>query len=446
MVFDGQQERPERILVVDDDPSLVMVIEATLQDEGFHVSSAPNGEAALALAPEIRPDLVLLDIMMPKLDGLEVCRRLRAKRDTRYVCIILLTAKSSSEDKVVGLRAGADDYLTKPFDPAELVERVRATLRRSREMRNLNPLTTLPGNEQIRIRLQSRLSQQHPTSLLHIDIDHFKAFNDYYGFLRGDRAIILLARTIEEALAASGCDECFLGHIGGDDFALIADPHQAELLTKQIIERWTDRATTLYESMDLERGYIEVPNRHREMKRYGPLTLSIGIASNAFRPISSEIQMVDVATEMKKLAKRDEDSSWAADRRRNERRGSEAEDEPPPAKETLLVVDDDSDLRAMIRFALEDEFHIIEATNGVEAYLMATTKRPKIVLLDCRMPELDGPYAAELIREDVPDAVIIAVSGAIDAKPDWADFFLMKDRGLGPLLLRERVLALKKSG
>ena len=443
MVFDGQQERAERILVVDDDPSLVMVIEATLAGEGFHVSSAGSGNEALHLARETRPDLVLLDVMMPKLDGLEVCRRLRADRNTRYVCIILLTAKASSEDKVMGLRAGADDYLTKPFDPAELVERVRATLRRSREMRDLNPLTSLPGNDQICVQLRSRLSRPQPTSLLHIDIDHFKAFNDYYGFLRGDRAICLLARSIEDTLIEEGCEDSFVGHIGGDDFAVITDPHQAETLAKQIIQCWTDRVGTLYEPMDLDRGYIEASNRHREQKRYGLLTLSIGIASNAFRSITSEIQMVDVATEMKRVAKRGTDSSWAADRRQQDRRAGDAE--LPPDKETLLIVDDDPDLRAMIRIALEDAFHIVEATNGVEAYLMATTKRPKFVLLDYRMPELDGPYAAELIREDVPDAVIIAVSGEIDAKPDWADSFLMKDQGLGASSLREKILGLKKA-
>ena len=435
------QDRTDRILVVDDDPAIRTIVEIALKAEGFTVITARDGEEALALAPETRPDLVLLDVMMPRLDGLDVCRMLRARRETRYVCIILVTAKSSVDDKVEGLRAGADDYLTKPFDPHELVERVRVALRRSREMKDLNPLTSLPGNEQIRTQLRTRLKKSRPTALLYIDLDHFKAFNDRYGFLRGDKAIVLLSRCIAETLAARRDKGAFLGHIGGDDFAVITDPADAEPLAKDILEAWAGRVLSLYDEQDRIRGYIEISDRERVTRRYRPLTLSIGIATNTFRPIETDLQMADIATEMKQVAKKDDHCSWAVDRRRMERR--QLEDLPKQGKEPLLLVDDDPDLRQLMRAALEEHFEIIEATDGVQAYLMAANRRPSIVIMDYRMPELDGNYAASLIREDVTDAKIIAVSGALETKPEWADAFLMKDNRLTAQTLRETVGALR---
>jgi diguanylate cyclase (GGDEF)-like protein len=436
------KKRTDRILVVDDDPAIRTIVEMALESEGFTVITARDGEEALALAPEARPDLVLLDVMMPRLDGLDVCRKLRARRETRYVCIILVTAKSAVEDKVEGLRAGADDYLTKPFDPGELIERVRVALRRSREMKDLNPLTSLPGNEQIRTQLRTRLKRSRPTALLYIDIDHFKAFNDRYGFLRGDKAIVLLSRCIAETLAARRDKRAFLGHIGGDDLAVITDPADAEPLAKDILEAWAGRVLSLYDEQDRMRGYIEISDRERVTRRYRPLTLSIGIATNTFRPIETDLQMADIATEMKQVAKKDDHCSWAVDRRRMERRQPGA-DAPRHGKEPLLLVDDDPDLRQLMRTALEEHFEIIEATDGVQAYLMAANKRPSIVIMDYRMPELDGNYAASLIREDVTDAKIIAVSGALESKPEWADAFLMKDNRLTAQRLRETVGALR---
>lgn len=421
-VSNDPPQRPDRLLVVDDDLELSNMIATILETEGFEVTAVGDGKAALSAAVELRPDLILLDVMMPNVDGLEVCRRLRANSRTRYLCVILLTAKVGVEDKVEGLRAGADDYLTKPFDTEELVERVRSTLRRSRAMKNLNPLTGLPGNEQIRIQLRSRLTQRTPTALLHIDIDHFKAFNDHYGFLRGDEAIVLLGGCITDALSDVPSMEAFIGHIGGDDFVLLVNPDYAELACKMVVHNWTDRIRDLYDTEDLERDGIEVPDRRRRQRHFPILTLSIGIATNIYRPITSELEMADIATEMKQLAKRDEWSSWAVDRRKSPRT---ARDEAPMT-ETLLVVDDDEDFRLMVRMAMHDDFKIIEASDGMQAYLVAENCRPRWVLLDYRMPELNGRYAADLIREKVPEAGIIAFSGAIDTKPSWADGLVLK--------------------
>src|SRR5713226_6394493 len=192
---------PETILVVDDDPDIARFVEVNLRSAGYDVAVAGDGEEALDKAGEIRPDLVLLDVMMPRIDGFEVAQRLRKNPQTANTSIIMLTAKALSADKVTGLQSGADDYIIKPFDPIELLARVKGTLRRAKEMRNLSPLTGLPGNIRIQEEIRRRVSEE-PQSLgvLYLDMDHFKAYNDHYGFVRGDRAIQAVARLASEVI------------------------------------------------------------------------------------------------------------------------------------------------------------------------------------------------------------------------------------------------------
>src|SRR2546425_12318045 len=170
----------ESVLVVDDDPDVARFVEVNLRSAGYEVSVASNGEEALERAVELRPALVLLDVMMPKLDGFEVAQRLRRDARTSSTSIIMLTAKALSSDKVLGLSAGADDYIIKPFDATELLARVTGTLRRAREMRALSPLTGLPGNIRIQEEIRRRVAGEIPFALLYADLDHFNADNDPY--------------------------------------------------------------------------------------------------------------------------------------------------------------------------------------------------------------------------------------------------------------------------
>src|SRR5687767_12412395 len=167
------------------------------------------------MAYEQLPDLVLLDVMMPKVNGYEVCQRLRADTRTKNISIIMLTVKTLSADKVVGLTAGADDYMIKPFDPLELAARVKTALRRSKEMRAINPLTQLPGNVQVQDEVNTNVALQRPFALMYIDIDNFKAFNDHYGFLPGAEAIKLLAGRPREVLTTHAGTWASQGPVGG---------------------------------------------------------------------------------------------------------------------------------------------------------------------------------------------------------------------------------------
>jgi diguanylate cyclase (GGDEF)-like protein len=307
----------DKVLVVDDDPDISRFIEVNLRTHGFDVHLASDGVEALERAREVRPDLVLVDVMMPRMDGFQVVDRLRSDPRTANISIIMLTAKALTADRVLGITTGADDYIIKPFDPVELVARVKGTLRRAREMRAISPLTGLPGNASIQEELQTRIGQDKPFALLYADLDNFKAYNDHYGFLRGDDTLRAAGRCIQEIALQIGGPGVFVGHLGGDDFVLIGPVEKAEDLCRAIIERCREQITALYDPEDRARGYIEVEDRQGNPQRYPPVTLSIGIASNIVRTISDHRQLVEIATEMKNFAKRvgGRESNYAMDRR-----------------------------------------------------------------------------------------------------------------------------------
>src|SRR5947208_13834019 len=201
---------PETILVVDDDPDIARFVEVNLRSVGYDVLVASDGEEALNRAEELRPDLVLLEVMMPRVDGFEVAQRLRRNPRTANTSIIMLTAKALSSDKVLGLTSGADDYIIKPFDPIELLARVKTTLRRARDMRSLSPLTGLPGNIRVQEEIRRRVAEEVPFALVYADLDHFKAYNDHYGFVKGDRVIQATARVLQEAVEEMVGPESFV--------------------------------------------------------------------------------------------------------------------------------------------------------------------------------------------------------------------------------------------
>ncbi len=307
---------PETILVVDDDADIARFVEVNLRSAGYDVTVATDGEEALDRAAALRPDLVLLDVMMPRIDGFEVAQRLRRNPQTANASIIMLTAKALSTDKVLGLTAGADDYIIKPFDPIELLARVKGTLRRAKEMRNLSPLTGLPGNIRIQEEIERMVRDRRPFAVLYSDLDNFKAYNDQKGFVRGDRLIQATARIIQDAVVEFAGSEGFVGHVGGDDFVAVLPPEVAEDVAKRIVERFDGEIHEFYEKEDLERGFVEVEDRKGVMQKLPLAGVSVGIATTNVRPFAHYGEAVAVATEMKQFAKREPRSSYAVDRRK----------------------------------------------------------------------------------------------------------------------------------
>jgi len=306
---------PEKVLVVDDDPDIAKFIEISLTRAGYEVAVAHDGHEALDLVAAERPDLVLLDIMLPTIDGFEVAAELRRRARLAGMGIIVVTARSMSEDHLRGLALGIDDYIVKPFEPELLVARVRAALRRLREMRSLSPLTGLPGTVLIEEEVRRYLERGRPFALLYADLDHFKVLNDTKGWDVGDRVILAAAGVLEEAVRRLGGPDGFVGHIGGDDFVALVEPEAGEAVARAVCERFDEEVRVFYGPEELERGSVEAVDRRGQTVRHPLVAISIGVATTAVRAFSGFSEVVAVATEMKQAAKRTEGSCYAIDRR-----------------------------------------------------------------------------------------------------------------------------------
>ncbi len=307
--------RPVRVMVVDDERNILDIVRFNLEVEGYEVFTAADGMEALSMVHEVAPDLILCDIMMPELSGLEVCRRLKADGRTNQIPIVMLSAKAQSQDKLDSIAAGADDFVTKPFDFSDLVARIKVNLIRARQKKDVSPLTGFPGSISIEAEIKERIKRQDGFACLYVDMDNFRPFNEVYGFPLGDQAIKLLADIIDEAVRKEGNVEDFIGHGGGDDFVVITTPDRAKPIAVFLIENFDRRVTGLFRLEDLQRGYfIRVDRQGKES--YIPITtISIGIASNENRKITTHWEVGEIAKETLNYAKSIPGSTFFVDRR-----------------------------------------------------------------------------------------------------------------------------------
>ena len=293
-----------KILVVDDELHIRKILQFQLEKHGYKVIAAENGEVALQLVRRESPDLILLDLMMPRLDGFEVCKRIRGNFQTSQIPIIMLTAKSDLPDKIKGLRDGANDYLIKPYSNEELLLRVQNVLDWSRKQKEANPLTGFAGNMAIEHELQRRIEDKQNFAFLYMDIDNFKAYNDFYGYHKGDEAILFLADIIKEAVNSLGGSDDFVGHIGGDDFVLITSPERGEFIARHIIDEFDNGSLVLLNEEDIRRGYLEIRNRLGEVNRVPLMSLTVAlVVDDEEDRLKHFAQVSDVASELKKFGK-----------------------------------------------------------------------------------------------------------------------------------------------
>jgi PleD family two-component response regulator len=304
------------ILLIDDDPLIRRIVTRTLTAKGYHVAEASSGAEGLALALKNPPDLILLDVMMPGLDGFEVCAVLRQNSLTANTPVLMLTALDQTDSKVRGLQAGADDYITKPFNLDELQMRIEAHLRRSERDLGANPLTILPGNIAIEHTLRQRLATAQPLAVLYIDLTNFKEYNDEYGWLKGDEIIKMLARQIIDATRKQGNSDDFIGHIGGDDFVVMSAPPRAEPIAQMIIPRFDVEILLFYPEEARARGYIETVDRRGNPFHAPIVSVAIAIVTNEPAQFHHPGQVAARSAELKKYVKSLPGSQYAFDRRR----------------------------------------------------------------------------------------------------------------------------------
>ncbi|MDD2927927.1 MAG: response regulator [Candidatus Omnitrophica bacterium] len=308
-----------KILIVDDDPDIRDVLKLTLSEENYEILEAADGEEALRVIRSIQPDLILLDYKIPKVDGREVCRRIKKDLLLRHLPIIMVTGKGDISDKVGGIDAGADDYVVKPFEPKELLARIRMILRHTERDLEANPLTRLPGNVSILQELSKRIENKSLFAVCYLDLDKFKSYNDKYGFEHGDEVIRETARLLIRVTQELGNRDDFVGHIGGDDFVVVTTMDKADALCQKFILDFENLVPSFYNEKDGKNGYILGKDRQGLEQKIPLLSISIGVVTNESRKITHVAQIGEIGAELKAYAKSLERSNYVRDRRGTDR-------------------------------------------------------------------------------------------------------------------------------
>ncbi len=228
-----------RILVVEDDFDIANILNIYFDGQGYAVDVAASGAEALAKVKKERPHLIVLDIMLPDMDGYSICQDLRSSPRTSHIPIIFLTQKDERSDRISGLEMGADDYITKPFDIEELKLRVQNALRRAERERYIDPRTGLPAGGLIQQRLQGLLDQSG-WSLLDCRIENLDDFQASHGFMATDDVLHLLASLMSDVVQSAGGEDDFLGHAGSGNFIILTSPALADMIRDQIKGRFLD--------------------------------------------------------------------------------------------------------------------------------------------------------------------------------------------------------------
>jgi DNA-binding response OmpR family regulator len=264
-----------RILVVDDDPNIAAVCAEVLVNQGFEVDRAGTLADAKLLVNDKRPDLLLLDVMLPDGDGLSFFESLKAERAASPLSVVFISARADTSAKVRALKLGGDDYLTKPFDALELGARVESVLQRRSSEAQSSPTTHLPGSQAIEREVQRRVAERKPFAFCYLDLDNLKAYNDYYGFAKADGVVRQTGDLLREIFGRHGKDEDFLGHVAGDDFVFMTTPDSVDELCLRLIDGFDRIIPLYYDRADRDRGFIEGADRFGEHRKFPIMTVSI---------------------------------------------------------------------------------------------------------------------------------------------------------------------------
>ena len=272
-----------RILLVDDEPEILNVVKFYLEDEDYEVYVTTEGNRAVELAESLRPDLIILDVMMPVMDGIQVCRQLRSRTRTRMIPIIFLTARESVEDKIRGLEAGGVDYITKPFHNQELMARIKAHIRQSHENLSGHPVTGLPGASLIEKEVNQRLQRGEIFAAVFAAIGHLGEYRDAYGVSRADRLLAAVSRLLEEVIKSGVGDKPFYGQPTYDEFLFLCPPEEAEPLCSRLVERFEESKAEFYYEQHRQLGELLYYDYRGNAVRAPLVRLSLGGVCNTRR-------------------------------------------------------------------------------------------------------------------------------------------------------------------
>jgi diguanylate cyclase (GGDEF)-like protein len=288
-----------RLLIVEDDSDIANMLRIFFGGQNYEVETAGRGAEALEKTRQNLPHLIVLDIMLPDIDGFEVCRVLRTHTRTSHVPIIFLTQKDERSDKLQGLELGADDYITKPFDIDELRLRVQRAIARSEQQSLTDPRSGLPSGRLIEEQLR-KVIRTSDWAFMDIRINHFDAFKDVYGFVAGDDVLRFAGMLMGEVVDAKGSISDFIGHAGGDNFVIITAQANAAAIAQALQSRFQQESLSHYSFMDREQGYVLTHGPAGEPVQNPLMSLAIGVVSPAEYDFADIREITELAAEARR--------------------------------------------------------------------------------------------------------------------------------------------------
>ncbi len=294
-----------RILVVEDDFDISNMLRIYFESQDYEVSVAPRGEDALDMCRHQLPNVIVLDIMLPDMDGYDVCRELRNNLRTSHIPIIFLTQKDERSDKIRGLELGADDYITKPFDVEELNLRVRNAIARARYESLTSPTTGLPSGRLIEEQLRE-LMRRDDWAILYVGIQGFSHFGEVYGFVAGEEVLRFTAMTMGDMVDDVGTPNDFIGHVGGDEFIIITQKEYMTPMVEEIKQRFDEKVGTHYDWRTRERGYLVVEDDDGNTTKVDLMHLAVGTLTSDEGPFADIREITEAAASARREAARQE--------------------------------------------------------------------------------------------------------------------------------------------
>jgi DNA-binding response OmpR family regulator len=285
-----------RLLIVEDDVDINTMLRIYFTSQGYEVDSAFRGSEALDRTRQVMPHLIVLDIMLPDIDGYEVCRNLRKNARTSHIPVIFLTQRDERSDKLKGLELGADNYITKPFDIEELKLYVQNSLARAERESLTDPQSGLPAGRLIEDQLR-RIIRIKDWAFLDIKINHFDAFKDVYGFIAANDVLRFTAMLLGEVADKAGTVGDFIGHAGGENFVIITGADVVQKISQAVKSRFANEVQTHYNFMDRQQGFILAPDAAGKMEKTPLMTISIGVVSPQTHTFADIREITELAAE-----------------------------------------------------------------------------------------------------------------------------------------------------
>ena len=301
-------------VIDDDDTSIPIFKELFKEDREFKFIGIKTEQIDVALKDI--PFLIIINEDSLDRNIIELCRQIRTDEDNQITPIIVVSSNTERKHKLEVLKESVEYYIKKPVDTEYLYYTIKNIDRLLKTNRRISPLTGLPGNVQIHAELKKRIAKKEEFSVLYIDLDNFKAYNDVYGFLKGDEIIEYTAQVILRCIHGRYLENAFVGHIGGDDFIAIVPTLNVDEICQTIIANFDHDVIKYFTEDDIDRGYIEVANRKGIMEQFPLTSISIGAVVAEKGRFSNILEIGEVGAQIKHTAKTIMGSSYVIDRRR----------------------------------------------------------------------------------------------------------------------------------